>query len=166
MPARDAGGEGSLTMNMRRMLLMAAATVPAAGCASRALPASREALLAEVRAAETGFADTMARRDAAAFAGYVAADAVFINGGSPLRGRAAVVAFWSRYFAGPTAPFSWKPEIVEVAGDGALGYSEGPVALPSGAVFARFYSTWRREADGRWRVVFDNGYDVCRPPAA
>lgn len=153
-------------MNARRSLLLTAAALPAAGCATRPAPPSREAAIAEVRAAEMAFAATMARRDAAAFAGYVADDAVFINGGSPLRGKPAVVEFWARFFSGPTAPFSWQPEIVEVAGDGGLGYSEGPVALPTGAVFARYFSTWRREADGRWRVVFDNGYDVCKAPAA
>jgi ketosteroid isomerase-like protein len=153
-------------MMPRRSLLLAATALPAAGCAFRPTPLSRDAAIAEVRAAETEFAATMARRDATAFAGYVADDAVFINGGSPLHGKGAVVAFWSRFFAEPKAPFSWQPEIVEVAGDGTLGYSEGPVAWPTGAVFARFYSTWRRESDGRWRVVFDNGYEVCKPPAA
>jgi ketosteroid isomerase-like protein len=148
-------------MRHRRSLLLAAAVLPAAGCASRLPPLSREVAAAEVRAAEMAFADSMARRDAAAFAGFVAEDAVFINGGKPLRGRAAVVAFWSRFFTGPSAPFSWTPEIVEVAADGALGYSEGPVASPIGAVSSRYYSTWRRDADGRWRVVFDNGYRIC-----
>ena len=152
-------------MRHRRSLLLAAAVLPAAGCASRLPPPSRDAAAAEVRAAEIAFADTMARRDAAAFASYVAEDAVFINGGKPLRGRAAVVAFWSRFFSGPSAPFSWAPEIVEVAADGTLGYSEGPVASSAGVVSSRYYSTWRRDADGRWRVVFDNGYRVCEVTA-
>ena len=26
-------------------------------------------------------------------------------------------------------------------------------------------TSWRLEGDGRWRIVFDEGYDVCdRPP--
>jgi ketosteroid isomerase-like protein len=153
-------------MNVRRSLLLATAALPAAGCATRPATQPREAAIAEVRAAEVAFAVTMARRDAAAFAGYVADDAVFINGGSPLRGKPAVIEFWSRFFLGPAAPFSWQPEIIEVSGDGVLGYSEGPVTSAAGVVFARYVSTWRREADGRWRVVFDNGYDVCKPPAA
>lgn len=152
-------------MRHRRSLLLAAAVLPAAGCASRRLPQSRDAAAAEVRAAETAFADTMARRDAVDFARFVAEDAVFINGGKPLRGRTAVVAFWSRFFSGPSAPFSWAPEIVEVAADGTLGYSEGPVASPAGVVSSRYYSTWRRDADGRWRVVFDNGYRICEVAA-
>ena len=38
---------------------------------------------------------------------------------------------------------------------------EGPVSLPDGKLVARYASTWRREADGRWKVVIDNGHDVC-----
>jgi hypothetical protein len=32
---------------------------------------------------------------------------------------------------------------------------------PAGAVFARFYSVWRLEGPGVWRIVFDDGYKVC-----
>jgi hypothetical protein len=32
---------------------------------------------------------------------------------------------------------------------------------PTGKVFARFYSVWRLEAPGVWRIVFDDGYTVC-----
>ncbi len=117
-----------------------------------------------LRAAETGFAQAMAERDLAAFAAYVADDAVFINGGKPLRGRAAVVEYWKRFFEKPQAPFAWKPEIVEVTQAGRLGYSEGPVSTPDGTVVSRYYSTWRQDAQGTWKVVFDNGYDLCKCP--
>ena len=106
----------------------------------------------------------MARRDLEAFAGFIADDAVFINGGTPLRGKVAVVAHWKRFFARPEAPFAWQPEIVEVLPTGALGYSEGPVSSATGAVVARYYSTWRLDRAGTWKVVFDNGYDVCNGP--
>lgn len=113
-----------------------------------------------VRDAEIAFAATMARRDFKAFAEFVAEDAVFISDGKPLRGRAAVLASWKRFFDGPDAPFSWAPDLVEVLPDGRLGYSTGPVHV-KGKLVARFASTWRRDPDGRWRVVFDNGSDVC-----
>lgn len=117
---------------------------------------------AEVRAAEIAFSRSMAERDFAAFAAHVADDAVFIGGGRPLRGKAAVLAQWKAYFDGPVAPFTWQPEIVEVAAGGELGYSEGPVTNADGKVAVRFASTWRRSpATGRWQVVFDNGYSVC-----
>lgn len=132
-----------------------------AGCAT---PVSlKPGAAAQLRAAETAFAKSMADRDFAAFSALVADDAVFINGGQPLRGKPAVLAHWKRFFDGAAAPFAWKPEIVEVSG--AIGYTEGPVSSPDGKVFATFWSTWRRDAaTGAWRVVFDNGQRVCDCP--
>ena len=46
-------------------------------------------------------------------------------------------------------------------GAGTLALSTGPVSAPDGKVISHYYSTWRRDADGHWRVVFDNGYDAC-----
>ena len=37
----------------------------------------------------------------------------------------------------------------------------GPVRNPSGKQVATFSSTWRLEAPGTWRVVFDSGNDIC-----
>jgi ketosteroid isomerase-like protein len=149
-------------MNPRRHLLFASLCLPMAGCATRPAPASRDDLVAELFAAETGFAATMAARDVDAFATYLGEDAVFINGSTPLRGRDAIVAHWKRFFSAPQAPFAWKPEIVEVGAGGSLGYTEGPVWTPAGTVVARFATTWQRIAGGRWLVVFDHGNDVCK----
>jgi heat shock protein HslJ/ketosteroid isomerase-like protein len=112
----------------------------------------------EVLAAERGFARSMAERDSAAFARHLDDEAVFFAGaGAVLRGKAAVVAGWSRFFEGPQAPFSWEPDQVEVLAGGTLALSTGPVRDPQGRVIARFNSIWRRAAEGRWLVVFDKG---------
>lgn len=129
------------------------------GCAQP--PLDLTAASEQVRASELAFAGSMATRDFNAFASWVADDATFVNGGKPLRGKAAVLAHWQRFFQGPAAPFSWKPEIVEVLASGQLAYSEGPVSTPDGKVVARYFSTWRREPGGGWKVVLDNGYDLC-----
>ncbi len=131
------------------------------GCASTARQPDREQLVAQVTAAETAFAKTMADRDHAAFLTFVAEDAVFLGGSDPLRGKAAVGDGWKRFYTQPAPPFSWKPELVEVIGSGKLALSTGPVFDPAGKLVSRYYSTWRLEPDGRWRVVLDNGYDVC-----
>jgi len=111
----------------------------------------------QVFTVERAFAKSMADRDAAAFAGFVAADAIFFDGPSPLRGKARVVAAWSRFFEGGAAPFSWEPDQVEVLDSGSLALSTGLVRDPQGKVIARFNSIWRLEAPGTWRVVFDKG---------
>jgi ketosteroid isomerase-like protein len=141
------------------LLLGACATAPASA------PLDVAALAGQVRAAETAFAKTMADRDHAAFVAFLADDAIFVNGREPIRGRAAVAADWKRFFDGP-APFSWAPETVVVLDDGTLAQTKGPVRDPAGAVIAEFRSTWRQEAPGVWKVVFDDGACVCPPRPA
>jgi ketosteroid isomerase-like protein len=119
--------------------------------------ADPEALRRQVDAAERSFARSMAERDLAAFERHLSEVAVFYGGAAPLVGRAAVVAGWKAFFEGPTPPFSWEPDRVDVLADGTLAHSSGPVRDPSGQVVARFNSVWRQEAPGVWRVVFDKG---------
>lgn len=114
----------------------------------------------QVRAAETAFARSMAERDLAAFTSFLAEDAVFV-GSSLLRGREAVAAGWKRFFEGPAAPFSWVPERVAVVATGTLALSTGPVYDAAGQRIGTFNSTWRREADGRWKIVLDIGCPPC-----
>lgn len=137
-----------------------------AGCASqptmRVAPVDLDALTREVTAAETAFARSMADRDFEAFASHIADDAIFQPGPDTLRGKAAILAAWARYFEGPEAPFSWRPETVVVLDGGQLAQSKGPVFGPDGKEILEFRSTWRREADGRWKVVFDDGTCLCR----
>jgi ketosteroid isomerase-like protein len=114
-------------------------------------------LTRQVRAAEVGFARTMATRDRAAFATFVADDAIFFGARGALKGKTAVVEAWARFFEGAQAPFSWTPDTVEVLESGTLALTSGPVRDNDGKQIGTFNSIWRRERDGRWRVVFDKG---------
>lgn len=135
-----------------------AAALLAVACA--AVPAADPAH--EVADTERAFAKTMAARDAAAFATFVADEAIFMSGESALHGKAEVVRSWARFFEKPAAPFSWEPDHVEVLPSGALAFSSGPVKDAQGRLIGRFNSVWRREAAGTWRIVFDKGSDFCR----
>jgi uncharacterized protein (TIGR02246 family) len=153
---------------MIRRLLSLSLFVALAACASLPAPpvADPATLERQVAAAETAFAQSMADRDFEAFASHIAEDAIFVNGRQPLRGKAAILADWKKYFAGPV-PFSWKPETVVVLDDGSLAQTKGPVFDPAGKPILEFRSTWRREADGGWKVVFDDGACRCAAkPAA
>jgi ketosteroid isomerase-like protein len=143
--------------------LLVAPPLPRAAAEGPIEPATKPdvaALAAEVRAAELAFAQTMADRDLASFGEFVAEEAVFL-GQTALRGRDAVVAGWSVLFQGEAAPFSWKPEVVEVLDSGGLALSSGPVLDAKGERVGTFQSIWRLEPDGRWRVVFDKGCPPC-----
>lgn len=128
-----------------------------------AFPAAADPLTApeQVRRTEQAFADSMAARDFDAFRSFLSPEAVFFSGATALRGAEAVAAAWKPYFDGPDAPFSWRPETVEVLESGTLALSSGPVFDPSGARVGTFNSTWRREADGAWKIVFDKGEKAC-----
>lgn len=126
-----------------------------------ASPVKTEELAEQVRAAETAFAKSMADRKLDAFESHVAKEALFFGRQGVLRGRAAVVDGWKRFFEGEQAPFCWEPETVEVIDSGTLAISSGPVRDPQGKLIAHFSSIWRLEADGRWRVLFDKGCQAC-----
>jgi len=111
----------------------------------------------EVRTTEIAFAQTMADRDLEAFLTFVSPEAVFFGSDAPLRGVAAIEAAWAPFFEGDTAPFSWHPDQVVALESGGLALSTGPVHSPSGEVVGRFNSIWRKDPDGRWRIVFDKG---------
>ena len=155
---------------MRRPALLLACILASStfGAFAAPLPTAADlaAAAADVKAAEIAFARTMADRKLDQFAGFVAEDAVF-NGTTPHIGRAAVVETWKPFFAKPAAPFSWAPDAVAPTADGRYAISTGLARDPKGNVISRFTSIWRKDADGKWRVVADQGVDVdCPVPAA
>jgi ketosteroid isomerase-like protein len=137
-------------------LRAAAATLPS--------QADLAALVVDVKAAETAFAKTMADRRLDQFADFVAEDAVFVGAAMNI-GRARVVEKWSGFFKAPQAPFSWAPDAVAVAADGRTAISTGLARDPAGKIVSRFTSIWRKDPDGRWRVIADQGVDACECPA-
>jgi pimeloyl-ACP methyl ester carboxylesterase/ketosteroid isomerase-like protein len=109
----------------------------------------------DVRQTELAFAKAFADRDKARFFSFVLEDATFLSAGRTLEGKQKVVAGWSPFFDGPQAPFAWAPDRVTVSADGTLGLSSGPVFDPDGNHVGSFMSTWRKQSDGTWKIVFD-----------
>lgn len=124
----------------------------------------------EVWQRELAFAQSVQRHDAAAFAGYLADDAVFdANTGKPKHGADTIRQHWAAIIAGKTVHLDWYPQHVVATADGALAYSSGAYLFENPApdakpryVTGRFSTTWRRGGDGTWRVAFDGG-DEGRP---
>jgi ketosteroid isomerase-like protein len=114
----------------------------------------------QVIAAEQGFAKTMADRDFRGFVTFLSADAVFFSASDVLHGPTEVAARWQQYFVGRDAPFSWRPDDVEVLPSGNLALSTGPV-IQNQKIVGRFNSVWRLEGANTWRIVFDKGESVC-----
>lgn len=117
-----------------------------------------------VWARESAFAQSVADHDAAAFASFLHPDAVFVGGQGPTRGAEAITAEWAGLIAGKGVLLRWYPDAVDVGANGAVALSRGPywMEFPEGPaekryLRGRFISTWLRDADGEWRVVFDGG---------
>ncbi len=124
-------------------------------------------LVKDLEAAEVAFAKTMADRDHAAFASFLANETVFFGMQGEMRGKDAVAAAWEPLYQGPTAPFSWQPESITMLDSGTLGFTSGPIFTPDGKRVGTFNSTWRRGADGSWKVILDRGCPPCDcPPVA
>jgi len=117
------------------------------------------ALKHDVFVAESSFAASMAERNFEAFGSHVSPEAIFFGDTTVMRGKAAVLRSWRRFFEKPDPPFSWKPDVIEVLPSGMLALSSGPVFDPRGQQVGTFSSIWRRERDGRWLIIFDKG---CR----
>lgn len=123
---------------------------------------------------ERRFAATVADHDATAFADHVHAQAVFDAGSAqPIHGRVAVVAAWKDIIAGTSIKLHWSPGVVTLGGDGSLAISRGPAWIEDSRPGARsryrvgeFISTWIRDRDGQWRVLFDGGAAPMRPATA
>jgi len=106
---------------------------------------------------EVAFAKAFADRDAKKFFSYVADDAQFLGQRTIMHRKQEVVAVWSEFFKPAVAPFRWEPERVVTNAAGDLGFSSGLVFDEAGVQTGTFTSTWLRQPNGSWKILFDGG---------
>lgn len=117
----------------------------------------------EVRGADQALAAALAERDRDKFAALLTEDAVFFGGKRSHRGRRAVLEAWSVYFEPDGPTLAWEPSEVEVIESEGLATSTGPYRVVSNrakktrVLEGTYFTVWRRDADGQWRVLFDTG---------
>lgn len=155
-------------------------TTPAPAATSKpvaAAPAAHPGMSAaecEVWNRERSFAASVEHHDTTAFADHVHPQAAFDAGSpEPLHGRDTVVAGWKNIIEGKQIKLGWSPGIVTIGGDGSLAISRGPSWLqglrPNPKQEYRigeFISTWIRDTDGKWRVLFDGDAGPMHPASA
>jgi ketosteroid isomerase-like protein len=159
------------TIRLVPLLLAIAGTWTAATCAEPAPPPAAPPVVkmsaaeCEVWNRERSFAASVEHHDAVAFADHVHVQAAFDAGSpTPTHGRDAVVADWKDIIEGKQIKLGWSPGIVTIGGDGGLAISRGPSWIedlrPNPKQHYRigeFISTWIKDKDGQWRVLFDGG---------
>lgn len=99
----------------------------------------------------------------AAFEAFAADDAVILRGDSLIRGKEAIKNYYDqRYDGKDKIVLTWKPDFVEVAASGDLGYTYGSykyvITDTIGNVktsTGTFHTVWQRQPDGSWRYVWD-----------
>jgi len=131
----------------------------------------KEKLKREVAAMEDAFCAMGKEKGLlAAFQHFAAPDVAFIDTDPrQFRGPAAVLQRM-----GPDRPgvsITWSASFTDVSDDGTLGYNYGRFELkapgPDGKEIVRggwFLTIWKRQPDGSWRYVMDNGAPD-KPPA-
>jgi ketosteroid isomerase-like protein len=126
----------------------------------------RRAALESIVAAERAFAKAAAEHGVrAAFLMNLADDATLfrphaVNGKQWTEGR-------------PDRPglLTWFPTYADVSRDGDLGYTTGPYEFRQSAGdkainYGYFMTVWKRQADGQWKAVLDQGVSTPPPTGA
>jgi len=127
-------------------------------------------VMEEVRCQEIAFSQSVENRNIESFTSFLDADARFV-GSSVLRGPEEITAAWQVFFSDDGPTIKWRPQFVEVLEDGTLVLTRGPYRLKSKdpvgnsvEQWGTFNSVWRKNMDGKWRVVFDAGDIAAAPP--
>jgi uncharacterized protein (TIGR02246 family) len=118
-----------------------------------------------LREMEAGLAAAVASKDGKAFLAFWADDtATFPPGKAAVVGKENILKEWAPILENPDVSLSWEPDKVEVSGSGDLGYTYGKYRWigkdPAGQPAVRngkYVTIWRKEKDGKWRVVVDLG---------
>jgi ketosteroid isomerase-like protein len=138
------------------------ASTPAASVPGAADTAGlAEALLAADRA----FGDSTAARGLEGWMRFYAEDAVRLTMGAEVaQGLDAVRAHDASLFADSAVRLVWTPLRSGVFADGRHGFTTGRSAMlklggatPDTVYRGAYVTIWRREADGRWKVILDTG---------
>lgn len=123
--------------------------------------AARQALLD----ADKAFARETGENGLEGFLSFFAEDATIFPPNSPiLRGKARIREHYAKAFGTPGFRLTWTPIDADVAENGDLGYTYGTFEMSkqdaSGRLLSRsgkYCTIWKKQSDGRWKVVADIG---------
>ena len=70
--------------------------------------------------------------------------------------------------APPSSTLNWEPVFADISLAGDLGYTTGPVVSTDNAKkqsprYAYYFSIWKKQRDGNWRVLIDYGIGTPTP---
>jgi ketosteroid isomerase-like protein len=145
----------------------------ALSCAAARLGAEdRAAGLKELADAERAFAKlSLAKGVAHSFHENFAEDGIGFNP-QPVKVKAEMAKRPPLDPSKPRATLDWYPVLSDLAASGELGFNLGPSLLTPAPGDDKmkprhgyFFSVWKRQADGKFKVVLDIGFDTSGPEA-
>lgn len=168
------GKEEYLTMKTTLTLAAALGLLFMMAACSHAPADNRDADTKVIRDLETAWNNDIKTKDPAKWAGYYAEDAVLmVPGMKPVLGKTAIAEALKQFTADPNLSLSFSANHVEVARSGDLAVTQGtytmtmtdPVSKNKMTDTGTYETTFKKQADGSWKAVFDaNVSDV--PPQA
>jgi len=118
----------------------------------------------EIRVTEKAFAE-MAKSEGIkeAFLFFAAEDAVLERSDVLIKGKNSIAAsFGDNSSHSPKVTLTWTPDFVDVSSSGDLGYTYGKYTYTSIDSLGKkqesegiFHTVWKRQADGKWKYVWD-----------
>jgi Domain of unknown function (DUF4440) len=153
---------------MRIPLLVAVLTCVACvpkSLPSKPLPDDRD-LQDQLFAADRGFAHAVADSGAPAWNARLANDVAKPGNGGLilLRGKVPVAAEDKAIFADPSQLLVWEPTDAVAYADRVTGVTVGRYAMVRRSARSdtlargRYLTLWRRQSDGRWKILLDTGW--------
>lgn len=116
----------------------------------------------EIMAVDQAFSDMAARvGNRAAFANYLASDAIKLDGGAhPRHGHSAILPTLGEL--SPNVSLTWTPRDGKIAASGDLGYTWGTYVLQrvtedgTKVSYGKYTTIWEKRG-GEWKAILDTG---------
>lgn len=146
------------------LLLLQTVSLLFCSCNTNKKEASIEKWKSEIMETEQKFSEMALKEGISkAFLAFAAEDVVVKRNNNLIVGKEALAeSYENEKTASGDFGLSWKPDFVDVASSGDLGYTYGKYVYTttdsignSKTIEGVFHTVWKRQADGKWKFVFD-----------
>jgi uncharacterized protein (TIGR02246 family) len=124
----------------------------------------------EIRALEAAMMAAAAEKGADGYMSFYAEDAVELGNGSPALLGKETIGKTMTFLNDKNNRLTWAPVHVDVSESGDLGYSFGNYEFrsigkdgKSSIEHGKYATIWKKQKDGRWKVVLDIGNSSPEP---
>ena len=151
-------------MKLRTIFAMPLIFLLISACGTKTGEDSIEEWKYEIIETEKEFVNMVAKEGISkAFLAFAADDAVLMRNNALIIGKKAIKAnFANQGFEARNISLTWEPDYVDVSSSGDLGYTYGKFIYTTKDSVGKsnknkgvFHTVWKRQADGKWKFVWD-----------